>query len=57
MHKSLRPSCFRTRERAVNRASVSTSLWTNLESIVLETIKEQKEPATVADAAMNQLVS
>ena len=55
MHRSLRPSCFRTKESAVNLVSVSTSLWTNLESNVLETTNEQNDPATVADAAMNQL--
>ncbi len=35
--------------------SLSTSLCTNLESKVLETMNEQKDPAMVADAAMNQL--
>lgn len=56
MHRSLRPSCFKTKESAANLVSDSTSLWTNLESNVLETMNEQKDPATVADAAINQLV-
>ena len=55
MHSSLRPSCFKTKESAANLVSLSTSLWTNLESNVLDTTNEQKDPATVADAAMNQL--
>ena len=56
MHKSLRPSCFKTSESAANRVSFSTRPRANLESIVLETINEHRDPATLADAAINQLV-
>lgn len=55
MHSSLRPSCFKTKESAANLVSLLTSRWTNLESNVLDTTNEQKDPATVADAVMNQL--
>lgn len=55
IHNSLRPSCFRTRERASNLVSFSTSRCTNLESSVRERRKEQRDPTMVADATMNQL--
>lgn len=55
IHKSLRPSCFNTKESAANRVSFLMSRCTKFESSVLETMNEQKDPITVADAAINQL--
>ena len=55
MTRSLRPSCFKTRESASNLRSFATMRLTNVESSVRETIKEHVEPTIVADATMGQL--
>ena len=55
IHRSFKPSCFSTRERAANLLSFATSRLTKLESTVLETMKEHVDPTTVAVAAMNHL--
>lgn len=53
--RSLRPSCLRTRDNASNLLSCATMRLTKFESSVLETIKEQVEPTTVAEATIGQL--
>lgn len=57
IHRSLRPSRFRTKVSAANLVSCSTSRWTYLERMVRETMKEHRDPKTVADATMNQLAN
>ena len=55
MHKSLRPSCFNTRDKAANLVSFATSRCTKFDSTVLDTTKEHVEPMIVAVAAINHL--
>lgn len=55
MHSSLSPSCLRVNDSAANRLSCDISRWTNFERMVLETMKEHKEPIMVAEATMNHL--
>lgn len=55
MISNLRPSYFRTEEKASNRLSLATSLCTNPEKIVRDVMNEHVDPATVAVAIMSQL--
>ncbi len=55
MQRSLRPSCLRVRDSAANRLSLAIRRCTYLDRIVRETIKEQRDPMTVAEAMMNHL--
>lgn len=54
MHKILIPSCFSVRAKASNRLSCPTNLFTYFDRTVLDARKAAVEPATVADATINQ---
>jgi len=56
MTRSFRPSCLRVRARASNRLSFAMRRCTRDFRRERERRKEAVLPATVADAAMNQLV-
>jgi hypothetical protein len=56
MMRSFRPSCLRVRERAAKRVSFAIRRWTMFLRRVRERRKDAVLPATVAVAAMNQLV-
>src|SRR5271170_6491245 len=53
IQRSLRPSCFRVEASAINRLSLAAMRSTYRRRIVLETRKEQNEPATVAVAKIS----
>lgn len=53
IHRSLRPSCFKTRERAANWVFFAVILDTKLLRNVLEIMKEAVLPSIVALAIMN----
>lgn len=53
MHKSFRPSCFNTKDKALNLVSFATSRCTKFDRTVLDTTKEHVDPTIVAVAAMN----
>ena len=55
MHRSLRPSCFKTNDSASNLVSFATSRCTKFERSDLEAMKEHVDPAMVAVATMNHL--
>ena len=55
MQSSFSPSCLRVKDSAANLLSLAISRWTNLERMVRETIKELRDPTTVAEATMNHL--
>ena len=55
MTRSFRPSCLRTNDRAWNRLSLAIRRLTNFERRVLERIKEQVDPTTVALATIGHL--
>ena len=55
MHRSLRPSCFKTNDSASNLVSFATSRCTKFERSDLEVRKEHADPATVALATINHL--
>lgn len=54
IHRILMPSCFSVSANASKRLSFPTSLCTYLDNIVLLARNDAVEPATVADATMNQ---
>lgn len=56
MTRSLRPSCLSVRASAAKRLSFATRRWTRFLRSDRERIKDAVLPATVAVAAMNQLV-
>lgn len=53
MHKSLRPSCFNTRDKALNLVSFAASRCTKVDRTVRDTTNEHVEPMIVAVAAIN----
>ena len=55
MHRSLRPSCFKTNDSASNLVSLATSRCTKFEKSDREAMKEHVDPTTVAVATMNHL--
>ncbi len=53
MQRILMPSCLSVKARASKRLSSPTNLWTYLERMVREAMKEANEPITVAVETMN----
>lgn len=55
MTSNFKPSCFNTSDRASNRLSWATRRLTNPERRVRETMKEQVDPTTEAEATTGHL--